>query len=308
MNQETIEKLLKLPNNDKFNWNLYDKNKKLTVDYKSIFNENDFETLINIIKDTNIWVENEKDYKLRIEKTGISELQHIHCFRTLALYKKEEVIDLFLAIYELPTDNIDSHLYLEEFIPVFMEFSDNQKVVERLFGLFSAPMTNKNNVLQGITSEFFEQLYKKTSIENQAVIEKLWIDKLEEEVSDENNIDCKKETLNSFIINELLKVNLAGKHYELIKELMEDDLVDTLYCGSLDFIEVKLGMRDASTLPKQSSIMDLFTRPQMSDFSGSESYNFPISPASSRVAPKATQKKNKNKKKTAKASKKKNRK
>lgn len=219
MNQETIEKLLKLPNGEdkEFNWELYDKKKKLSVDYLSIFNENDFETLTNIVKDTNVWVENEKDYKARIEKTGISELQHIHCFRTLALYKKEEVIDLFLAIYELPTDNIDSDMYLEEFKSVFMHFSDNQKVMERLFDLFAAPMTLKNNVLQGITTEFFEWLYKKTSIENQAVIEKLWIDKLEENVADKDNDESQKETLNSFIISGLSSVNLEKKYAKQIK-------------------------------------------------------------------------------------------
>ena len=266
MNPKTIEKLLKLPNGEDgndFNWVLYDKNGKLTLDYKSVFNEDDFETLISVVKDTSIWVDNE-NYLARIQETGISELQHVHCFRTLALYKKEEVIDLFLAIFDLDARSFGSDLHFENFSIIFMLFSNNQKVMQRLFDLFSIPLTTQNNLLQGAITEFLAELYGVVNLENQEIIEKIWIDKLQEKTS-KNNDFYDKEILNSLIISGLLRGNLVDKHRELIE---------------------KLSNTEVSTI-------------------GTQNFN---AQHTRKLIPKSDQKKNKNKKKAAKASKKKNRK
>ena len=267
MNPKTIEKLLKLPNGEDgndFNWVLYDKNGKLTLDYKSVFNENDFETLISVVKDTAMWVEQEDDYKMRTAKTGITEFQYIHCYRTLALYQKEETIDLFLAIFDLNTDNIDTDIHFENFSIIFMLFSNNQKVMQRLFDLFSIPLTTQNNLLQGAITEFLAELYGVVNLENQEIIEKIWIDKLQEKTS-KNNDFYDKEILNSLIISGLLRGNLVDKHRELIE---------------------KLSNTEVSTI-------------------GTQNFN---AQHTRKLIPKSDQKKNKNKKKAAKASKKKNRK
>ena len=311
MNQKTIEKLLKLPNGEDgndFNWELYDKKGKLTVDYKSIFNEDDFETLISVVKDTGMWVEEEDDYKIRT-KTGITEFQYIHCYRTLALYQKEETIDLFLAIFDLNTDNIDTDFHLEEFARIFMPFSNDEKVMQRLFDLFLVPMTAKNQSLQKAVSEFFEDFYLVTTTENQAIIEKIWIEKLSEKVEDDGSDDVyEKITINGFIVCGLLKTKLAAKHYELIKKLMEEGLINTEFCGNLEHIEVALGMRDASTVSKSIfSLMPDFDLdlPKQEPVVGAQNFN---AQHTRKLIPKSDQKKNKNKKKAAKASKKKNRK
>ena len=189
MRQETIDKLKQLPSDYDFNWRLFDNKGESTIDYLNIFNADDFETLFEVLQDKEVWTESIEIYDLRQENGKPTETNNAHAWRTLALYKHKDIVNVFLDISNYVDFSCD--VYWEDFNQIFALFSEDEKVFERLLAEYKLTTTPKNERLQCVITEFFAAICSQNP-DKQEIIEKNLLAKIQDngnakDLEEENN-------------------------------------------------------------------------------------------------------------------------
>lgn len=306
MRQETIDKLRQLPNDDNFNWRLFDDKGKLTVDYLNIFNADDFETLFEVFEDKEVWTESIEIYNSRTENGKLNEFHNAHAWRTLALYQHKDIVNTFLDISKYVDELCD--VYWEDFVQIFALFSEYAKIFERLAAEYKPTTNPKNERLQSAITELFAAIYRQNP-DKQENIENILLAKIQDN-GNAKDLEEKNEykyQLNGLIYCDLLDLELGGKHYETFKELFEKDYIDVNFAGDLEDLEIELGMREKRTYERQfpPNLLSNLNRNSSDNILHIPSEN----PSKSNVfVSKSDQKKKKSKRKTEKKARKKNRK
>jgi len=204
---------------------------RFTPDYKEIgFNEDDIANLIEIGLDTDLKFTNSEDEK---------ELFFpCHAIQVLGQLGVLEPFDEFLKRLD---DFIDDDYYRSAVLYYLRKVG--QKKIKELIAYFLNPDNNIYNRM--LILEALESFIEENGLLNQELE-----DAFTEYLRRDSEFD---DGLNAMAIFALINIS-GAKHIDLIREVFETKPVDIFYAGDLEDIEMRVGLREKRSNPREKNI------------------------------------------------------
>lgn len=225
---EPVSKLLALGNPDNRGWHDY---------LKMGFTREHIPELIRLVEDKELrWMESPADFSEEDEE--IAEWYgQIHAWRTLAQLKAEEAIPALLNILQ-EIDEYGDDWYGEESFEVFPMIGP--AAIHPLAEYLSD--TKHGTWARVAASASLEKMVKEhpeTKEECAAAI-----------VAALQSYKDNDEALNGSLISDLVHIDVAREHLDLIEEAFKSGNVDEMVDGDFEDIQIKLGLREKRSKPR----------------------------------------------------------